>query len=140
LLSLLFRSIWLWGTWQWQRERAGARTSSKKVTTRASVVPVTFVFASNTTTTTTTKREQETAPRGTTNEPSLFAPVRLAYQPPTNQQYFSLETNQPSASGQRYFSLRKNQHQPPATSQTNRLMSCLLADTPPRKLKEKYYS
>jgi hypothetical protein len=79
LSSLLFRSIWLWGTWQWQRERAGARTSSKEVTTRALVVPVTFVFASNTTTTTTTKRERETAPRGTTNEPSLFA--QFVWQP-----------------------------------------------------------
>jgi hypothetical protein len=34
----------------------------------------------------------------------------------TNQQYFSLRTNQPPASSQQYFSLRTNQHQPSATS------------------------
>jgi hypothetical protein len=34
---------------------------------------------------------------------------------------FSLRTNQPPATSQQYFSLRTNQHQPPATSQTNRL-------------------
>jgi uncharacterized lipoprotein YmbA len=39
----------------------------------------------------------------------------------TNQQYFSLRTNQPPATSQQYFSLRTNQHQPLATSQTNRL-------------------
>jgi hypothetical protein len=38
----------------------------------------------------------------------------------TSQQYFSLRINQPPATGQRYFSLRRNQHQPSATSQTNR--------------------
>jgi hypothetical protein len=41
----------------------------------------------------------------------------------TSQQYFSLRTNQPSATSQQYFSLRANQHQPPATSQPNRLLS-----------------
>jgi hypothetical protein len=124
--------------------RAGGRTNELEGSHHSCVGRAGDIcFASNTTTTTTTtKREQETAPRGTTIEPSLSSPlfVRLISRQPTNQQYFSLETNQPSASGQRYFSLRKNQHQPPATSQTNRLMSCLLADTPPRKLKEKYYS
>jgi hypothetical protein len=39
----------------------------------------------------------------------------------TSQQYFSLRTNQPLAINQQYFSLRTNQHQPSATSQTNRL-------------------
>jgi hypothetical protein len=39
----------------------------------------------------------------------------------TNQQYFSLRTNQPSPTSQQYFSLRTNQHQPSATSRTNRL-------------------
>jgi hypothetical protein len=39
----------------------------------------------------------------------------------TSQQYFSLRTNQPPAISQQYFSLRINQHQPSATSQTNRL-------------------
>jgi hypothetical protein len=34
----------------------------------------------------------------------------------TNQQYFSLRTNQPPAISQQYFSLRTNQHQPSATS------------------------
>jgi hypothetical protein len=38
----------------------------------------------------------------------------------TNQQYFSLRTNQPPATSQQYFSLRTNQHQPSAISQTNR--------------------
>jgi hypothetical protein len=32
----------------------------------------------------------------------------------TNQQYFSLRTNQPAVTSQQYFSLRINQHQPPA--------------------------
>jgi hypothetical protein len=36
----------------------------------------------------------------------------------TNQQYFSLRTNQPPATSQ-YFALRTYQHQPPAASQTN---------------------
>jgi hypothetical protein len=49
-----------------------------------------------------------------------YRPVRLAYQPPASST-FSLRTNQPSATNQQYFSLRTNQHQPPATSQTNRL-------------------
>jgi hypothetical protein len=40
----------------------------------------------------------------------------------TSQQYFYLTTNQPPATSQQYFSLRINQHQPPATSQTNRLL------------------
>jgi hypothetical protein len=40
----------------------------------------------------------------------------------TSQQYFSLTTNQPPATSQQNFSLRTNQHQPSATSQTNRLM------------------
>jgi hypothetical protein len=39
----------------------------------------------------------------------------------TSQQYFSLRTNQPPATSQQYFSLSTNQHQPPTTSQTNRL-------------------
>jgi hypothetical protein len=39
----------------------------------------------------------------------------------TSQQYFSLTINQPPATSQQYFSLRTNQHQPSATSQTNRL-------------------
>jgi hypothetical protein len=34
--------------------------------------------------------------------------------------YFSLRTNQPPAISQQYFSLKTNQHQPSATSQTNR--------------------
>jgi hypothetical protein len=38
-----------------------------------------------------------------------------------SQQYFSLRTNQPPAISQQYFSLTANQHQPSATSQTNRL-------------------
>jgi hypothetical protein len=58
--------------------------------------------------------------------PELFAdvrPVRLAYQPPYNiQQYFSLRIYQTPAISQQYFSLRTNQHQPPVTSQTNRLV------------------
>jgi hypothetical protein len=41
--------------------------------------------------------------------------------PATSQQYFSLRKNQPPAISQQYFSLRTNQHQPSATSQTNRL-------------------
>jgi hypothetical protein len=45
---------------------------------------------------------------------SLF--VRLM-----SHQYFSLRTNQPPATSQQYFSLTANQHQPSATSQTNRL-------------------
>jgi uncharacterized lipoprotein YmbA len=40
----------------------------------------------------------------------------------TSQQYFSLRTNQLPATRQQYFSLRINQHQPSATSQTNRLL------------------
>jgi hypothetical protein len=39
-----------------------------------------------------------------------------------SQQYFSLRTKQPSATSQQYFSLKTNQHQPSATSQTNRLL------------------
>jgi hypothetical protein len=39
----------------------------------------------------------------------------------TSQQYFSLRRNQPSATSQQYFSLKTNQHQPSATSQSNRL-------------------
>jgi hypothetical protein len=39
-----------------------------------------------------------------------------------SQQYFSLTTNHPSATSQQYFSLTTNQHQPSATSQTNRLL------------------
>jgi hypothetical protein len=39
----------------------------------------------------------------------------------TNQQYFSLRTNQPPATSQQYSSLKTNQHQPSATSQPNRL-------------------
>jgi hypothetical protein len=38
-----------------------------------------------------------------------------------SQQYFSLRTNQPPTTSQQYSSLRTNQHQPPATSQPNRL-------------------
>jgi hypothetical protein len=38
----------------------------------------------------------------------------------TNQQYFSLRTNQPLAISQQYFSPKTNQHQPSATSQRNR--------------------
>jgi hypothetical protein len=38
-----------------------------------------------------------------------------------SHQYFSLRTNQPTPISQQYFSLRTNQHQPPVTSQTNRL-------------------
>jgi hypothetical protein len=41
----------------------------------------------------------------------------------TSQQYFSLRTKQPQATSQQYFSLTANQHQPSATSQTNRLVS-----------------
>jgi hypothetical protein len=44
---------------------------------------------------------------------SLFAWL-ISHQPVT--------TNQPPATSQQYFSLRTNQHQPSATSQTNRLM------------------
>jgi hypothetical protein len=127
LLSLLFRSIWLWGTWQWQRERAGARTSSKKVTTRASVVPVTFVFASNTTTTTTTKREQETAPRGTTNEPSLFGPVRSAYQPPTNQPTVFLSRNKSATSKRSAVLFSQKKSAPAISHQPNEQAAVLLA-------------
>jgi hypothetical protein len=47
-------------------------------------------------------------------------PVRLSYQPPTNN--ISLTTNQSPATSLQYFSLRINQHQPSATSQTNRLL------------------
>jgi hypothetical protein len=43
----------------------------------------------------------------------------------TSQQYFSLTPNQPPATSQQYFSLRTNQHQPSATSQTNRLLAHL---------------
>jgi hypothetical protein len=39
----------------------------------------------------------------------------------TSQQYFSFRKNQPPATSQQYFSLTTNQHQPLATSQTNRL-------------------
>jgi hypothetical protein len=59
--------------------------------------------------------------------PSLPAPPRpnprsLPYSfglSATNQQYFSLTTNQPSATSQQYFSLRTNQHQPPAKRTDN---------------------
>jgi hypothetical protein len=44
----------------------------------------------------------------------------LAYQPPESST-FSLRTNQPPTISQQYFSLRTNQHQPSATSQTNKL-------------------
>jgi hypothetical protein len=43
----------------------------------------------------------------------------------TNQQYFSRATNQPPATSQHFF-LRTNQHQPLATSQTNRLESSIV--------------
>jgi hypothetical protein len=39
----------------------------------------------------------------------------------TSQQYFSLRTKQPPATSQQFSSLRRNQHQPSATSQPNRL-------------------
>jgi hypothetical protein len=42
----------------------------------------------------------------------------------TSQQYFSLRINQPLATSLQYFSLRTNQHQPPATSQPNKLKNC----------------
>jgi hypothetical protein len=41
----------------------------------------------------------------------------------TSQPYFSLRTNQPPAISQQYFYLRTNQHQPSATSQTNKLIA-----------------
>jgi hypothetical protein len=44
----------------------------------------------------------------------------------TNQQYFSLTTNQPPATSQQYFPLRANHHQSSATSQTNRLVRWFL--------------
>jgi hypothetical protein len=47
-------------------------------------------------------------------------PVRLPYPPPISSTFF-LRTNQPTTISQQYFSLRTNQHQPLATSQTNRL-------------------
>jgi hypothetical protein len=47
---------------------------------------------------------------------SNIHPIRLAYQPPANNTFLSEQTSQ------QYFSLRTNQHQPPATSQTNRLI------------------
>jgi hypothetical protein len=46
-------------------------------------------------------------------------PVR--YQPPPNGA-FSLRTNQPPVISQQYFPLTTNQHQPSATSQTNKLI------------------
>jgi hypothetical protein len=39
----------------------------------------------------------------------------------TSQHYFSLTTNQPLATSHQYSSLRRDQHQPSATSQPNRL-------------------
>jgi hypothetical protein len=39
----------------------------------------------------------------------------------TSQQHFSLRINQPPTTSQQYFSLGTHQHQPSATSQTNRL-------------------
>jgi hypothetical protein len=42
----------------------------------------------------------------------------LAYQPPASSTFLSQQTSQ------QYFSLRTNQHQPSATSQTNRLSMC----------------
>jgi hypothetical protein len=65
----------------------------------------------------------------------VVRPVRLAYQPPASSTFLSDQTsheqptsrtflrpNQPRATSQPYFSLRTNQHQPSATSQTNRLV------------------
>jgi hypothetical protein len=51
---------------------------------------------------------------------------RLAYQPPANSTFLSEQTShqQPARTSQQYSSLRKNQHQPSATSQPNRLMVC----------------
>jgi hypothetical protein len=37
----------------------------------------------------------------------------------TSQQYFSLRKIRPPATSQQYLTLKTNQHQPPATSQTN---------------------
>jgi hypothetical protein len=48
-------------------------------------------------------------------------PVRLAYQPPASSTFLSEQTSQ------QYFSLTTNQHQPSATSQTNRLLVCATA-------------
>jgi hypothetical protein len=44
----------------------------------------------------------------------ISRPVRLACQPPASSTFLSEQTSQ------QYFSLRTNQHQPSATSQTNR--------------------
>jgi hypothetical protein len=41
----------------------------------------------------------------------------------TNQQYFSLRTNQPPATSEQYFSLGTNLYQPSAISKTNRLQT-----------------
>jgi hypothetical protein len=50
-------------------------------------------------------------------------PVRLAYQPPASSIFLSEQISHHSpATRQQYFSLRTNQHQPSATSQTNRLL------------------
>jgi hypothetical protein len=47
---------------------------------------------------------------------AILRPVRLAYQLPASSTFLSEQTSQ------QYFSLRTNQHQPSATSQTNRLL------------------
>jgi hypothetical protein len=57
---------------------------------------------------------------------SPFPPCSLGLSA-ISQQYFSLRTNQPTATSQQYYSLGTNQHQPPATSQPNRLAERNLA-------------
>jgi hypothetical protein len=56
----------------------------------------------------------------------------------TSQQYFSLTTNQPPATSQQYSSLRTNQHQPPATSQPNRLLIFSALGYEPTTRSQKY--
>jgi hypothetical protein len=78
-------------------------------------------FASNTTTTTTTtKREQETAPRGTTNEPSLFA--QFVWQP-TNSISLSKQISHQQAVNSTFLSEKiSTSHQP--NEQAAVLLAC----------------
>jgi hypothetical protein len=49
----------------------------------------------------------------------IYLPVRLAYQPPANNTFLSEQTSHQQPTSNTF--LRTNQHQPSATSQTNRL-------------------
>jgi hypothetical protein len=103
--------------------RAGGRTNELEESHHSCVGRAGDIcFASNTTTTTTTtKREQETAPRGTTNEPSLFA--QFVWQP-TNSISLSKQISHQQAVNSTFLSEKiSTSHQP---NEQAAVLSCLL--------------